>query len=166
MRDSIEEQNRQVKESTFVAMNDPRRPTVAPTEEELPPHLNFTPIENGADRLDRAGDKYEQALTKAMRDGGKALGSQDVGKVNALLLLTERALVPEPGLPRRPWYKNLLSAPGWYTGYAAKSLPGVREAIEGKRWTEAEEQATALGRMLEEAAAAIDRTAEALGRLH
>jgi N-acetylated-alpha-linked acidic dipeptidase len=166
MRDSVEEQNRQVKEGTFVAMNDPRRPTVAPTVEEVPPHLNFTPVENGADRLGRAADKYEEAVTSAMKDGGKALRSEGVARVNALLLLTERALAPEAGLPRRPWYKNLLSAPGWYTGYAAKSLPGVREAIEGKRWTEVEEQAAALGRMLEEEAAAIDRATAALERLH
>jgi N-acetylated-alpha-linked acidic dipeptidase len=166
MRDSVEEQNRQVKESTFVAMNDPRRPTVAPTVEDLPPHLNFTPIENGADRLGRAADKYEEALTGAMKDGGKVLRSDGVARVNALLLLTERALAPEAGLPRRPWYKNLLSAPGWYTGYSAKSLPGVREAIEGKRWREAEEQAATLGQMLEEEAGAIERAAEVLERLH
>jgi len=166
MRDSVEEQNRQVGESVFVAVNDPRRPTVAPTVEELPPHLNFTPIENGTDRLGRAADQYEEALTNAMKDGGKALRSDEVDRVNASLLLTERALAPEAGLPRRPWYKNLLSAPGWYTGYAAKTLPGVREAIEAKRWAEAEEQAATLGRMLEEEAGAIERAAEELERLH
>ncbi len=166
MRDSVEEQNRQVKESTFVAMNDPRRPTVAPTVEDVPPHLNFTPIENGTDRLGRAADKYEEALTSAMKDGGKALRSDGVARVNALLLLTERAVAPPVGLPRRPWYRNLLSAPGWYTGYGAKTFPGVREAIEGKRWAEAEEQAATLGRMLEEVAGAINRAAEELERLH
>jgi N-acetylated-alpha-linked acidic dipeptidase len=166
MRDSVEEQNRQVKESTFVAMNDPRRPTVAPTVEDVPPHLSFTPVENGADRMGRAADKFEEALAIAMKDGGKALRSDGVARVNALLLLTERALAPVTGLPRRSWYKNLLSAPGWYTGYTAKTLPGVREAIEGKRWAEAEEQAAMLGRMLEEEAAAINRAAEELERLH
>jgi N-acetylated-alpha-linked acidic dipeptidase len=166
MRDSVEEQNRQVEEGTFVAMNDPRRPIVAPTVEDVPPHLNFTPIENGVDRLGRAADKYEEALTSAMKDGGKALRSDSVARVNALLLQTERALTPKAGLPRRPWYKNLLSAPGWYTGYAAKTFPGVREAIEGKRWIEAEEQAATLGRTLEEEAEAIERAAEELERLH
>jgi N-acetylated-alpha-linked acidic dipeptidase len=165
-RDSVEEQNRQVGESVFVATNDPRRPTVAPTVEAVPPHLNFTPIENGADRLGRAADQYEKALTNAMKDGGKALRSDEVARVNGSLLRTERALAPEAGLPRRPWYKNLLTAPGWYTGYAAKTLPGVREAIEGKRWAEAEEQAATLGRMLEEEAGAIEGAAEELERLH
>ena len=71
---------------------------------------------------------------------------------------------PTAGLPRRPWYRQLLSAPGWYTGYSAKTLPGVREAIEGKRWSEAEEQAAALGQALEAEAAVLDQAAELLER--
>jgi N-acetylated-alpha-linked acidic dipeptidase len=166
VRDSVEEQNRQAQEGVFVAVNDPRRPTVIPIVEPVPPHLNFTPVENGVDRLGRAADKYEEALTRVTKDGGKALRSDAVVRVNALLLLTERALTPEGGLPQRPWYKNLLTAPGWYTGYSAKTFPGVREAIEGKRWKEAEEQAAALGRMLDEEAGSIDRAAQELARLH
>jgi len=53
--------------------------------------------------------------------------------------------VPGEGLPRRPWYRQLLSAPGLYTGYVAKTMPGVREAIEGKHWDLAEAQAGILG---------------------
>jgi N-acetylated-alpha-linked acidic dipeptidase len=166
MRDSVEEQNRQIEERVFIAMNDPRRPTVAPKVEDLPPHLNFTPIENGIDHMERAADTYEEALTNAMKEAGKALRSDGVARVNALLLQTERALAPKDGLPRRAWYRNLLSAPGWYTGYSAKTFPGVREAIEGKRWEEAEEQAAELGRMLEQEAGAIERAAAELERLH
>jgi N-acetylated-alpha-linked acidic dipeptidase len=166
LRDSVEEQNRQVEEGTFLAINDPRRPTVTPDVEDVPPHLNFTPIENGVDRLSRAADQYEDALTAAMKDDGKMLPSDGIARVNGLLMQTERALTPEAGLPRRPWYKNLLSAPGWYTGYSAKTFPGVREAIEGKRWQEAEEQATALGRMLDQEVAAIARATQELARLH
>jgi N-acetylated-alpha-linked acidic dipeptidase len=165
-RDSLEEQNRQVNESTFLAMNDPRRPTVAPTVVDVPPHLNFTPIENGIDRLGRAADRYEDALIAATKDKGKTLQSGGVARVNALLMQTERALTPEGGLPRRPWYKNLLSAPGWYTGYSAKNFPGVREAMEGKRWQEAEEQGVALGRMLNQEAGSIERAAQELAGLH
>ena len=62
----------------------------------------------------------------------------------------------------RPWYRQLLAAPGWYTGYAAKTMPGVREAIEGKRWAEAETQAAVLGRALEQEAAVLDEAAALL----
>jgi N-acetylated-alpha-linked acidic dipeptidase len=156
-RDSIAEQNRQVEESTFVAANDPRHPTVIPAIEEVPPHLNFAPLENAGDRLARAADRYEMALEPIVKNGGKALASGGTGELNDLLLRTERTVAPSAGLPRRPWYRNLLSAPGWYTGYAPKTLPGIREAIEAKRWQEAEAEVARLAKTVEEEAALIER---------
>jgi N-acetylated-alpha-linked acidic dipeptidase len=160
-RDSIEEQNREIEESTFVAMNDPRRPLVPPTREPVPPFVNFAPLQNGATRLKSATSRFESAYTSAMKDGA-ALDSTRAARVNAALLEAERRLAPAHGLPRRPWYRHLLSAPGWYTGYSPKTMPGVREAIEGKRWSEAEEQAAVLGRALESEAALLDQASEAL----
>ncbi len=165
VRDSIEEQNRQVEESTFVAINDPRRPIVAPTIEQVPPHINLTPLENGVDRLARAAERYEEAVARASQKGGETLRSDAIGKVNALLLQSERTLAPEDGTPRRPWYRHVLSAPGWYTGYSPKTLPGVREAIEAKSWAESEEQAAKLGRVLESEAAVLNQAADALERI-
>ncbi len=67
---------------------------------------------------------------------------------NTALAKVEQALLVEQGLPNRPWYKNVLSAPGMYTGYGAKTLPGIREAVERKRWDEANEQTKVLGSAL------------------
>jgi N-acetylated-alpha-linked acidic dipeptidase len=54
------------------------------------------------------------------------------------MLNIDQTLAPENvGLPGRDWYKNLVYAPGRYTGYEAKTLPGVREAIEDRRWSDA-----------------------------
>ena len=53
------------------------------------------------------------------------------------------------GLPNRPWYRNQIYAPGLYTGYDVKTLPGVRESIEQKQWNLAEEQASRVGKVLE-----------------
>jgi N-acetylated-alpha-linked acidic dipeptidase len=161
-RDSITEQNQQVEESTFVAMNDPRRPLVPPTREPVPPFVNFAPVQNGATRLKSATSRFETAYAAAMKDGGSALDSARVRQVNAALLEAERRLAPSEGLPQRPWYRQLLSAPGWYTGYTPKTMPGIREAIEEKRWAEAEEQAAALGKALEAEAEVLDRAAELL----
>ncbi len=160
-RDSIEEQNRQVGESTFVAMNDPRRPLVPPGREEVPPFLDFAPLQNGATRLKSATARYESAYT-AESKRTVALESARARQHNALLLQAERALAPAEGLPRRPWYRQLIAAPGWYTGYNPKTMPGIREAIEAKRWEEAEHQAAALGTALQAEAAALDRAAELL----
>jgi N-acetylated-alpha-linked acidic dipeptidase len=162
VRDSIEEQNRQVDESLFVAMNDPRRPTVAPVHEPVPPFLDLAPLQNGASRLKDASARFERAYTAAVGGGGTALDSTRIARVNALLGQAERALAPGEGLTQRPWYRQLLSAPGWYTGYNAKTMPGVREAIEGKRWKEAEDGAAALGRALERQAELLDQAAGVL----
>ena len=93
-----------------------------------------------------------------------ALDPAVMREVNALLFETERKLAPPAGLPHRPWYRHLLTAPGWYTGYAPKILPGVREGIEAKRWAEAEAQAAALGQALDDAAETIERAALVLER--
>jgi N-acetylated-alpha-linked acidic dipeptidase len=163
-RDSIEEQNREIEESTFVAINDPRKPMVAPAREEVPPHLNFSPLENAADRLKRAADAYEDALDRIGSKGGP-LTSENTRELNGQLLQVERLLAPERGLPRRPWYRQVLSAPGWYTGYSPKTFPGITEAIEGKRWREGEDEAARLARALDEESAAIERLTDMLGRL-
>jgi N-acetylated-alpha-linked acidic dipeptidase len=164
-RDSIEEQNRQLDDSTFVAINDPRRPIVAPAHEEIPPHLNFTPLENATDRLKRAAQGYEDALDRLAGKADSLLSAGNTVRLNAQLLVVERLLAPESGLPRRPWYREVLSAPGWYTGYSPKVLPGVREAIEGKRWREGETEAARLGKALDDEAAAIERLTEMLKQL-
>jgi N-acetylated-alpha-linked acidic dipeptidase len=159
VRDSIEEQNRQIEESTFVAMNDPRRPLVPPVREDLPPFLNFAPLQNAATRLKSATSRFETAYAAAFAGDGPTLGAGTGDSLDALLLRAEHALAPAEGLPRRPWYRQLISAPGWYTGYGAKTMPGVREAIEAKRWSEAESQAQVLGRALEQEAAILDQAA-------
>jgi N-acetylated-alpha-linked acidic dipeptidase len=162
-RDSLEEQNRQLDESTFVAMTDPRRPLKRPAREAPPPFLNLAPLQNGAGRVESAASRFEQAYANLMKDD-TALDSAGTAGLNTLLFQAERALAAGDGLPRRPWYRQLLAAPGWYTGYSAKTLPGVREAIEARRWAEAEAQAGALGHALETEAALLDRASELLER--
>jgi N-acetylated-alpha-linked acidic dipeptidase len=65
-------------------------------------------------------------------------------------------------LPRRPWFKHQIYAPGFYTGYGVKTLPGIREAIEQHRWEEASEQIGVVAGTLEKTAAQVDRAAAVL----
>jgi N-acetylated-alpha-linked acidic dipeptidase len=162
VRDSIEEQNRQVDESLFVAMNDLRRPTVAPAREPVPPFLDFAPLQNGASRLKEASARFERAYALAMQGGAAPLDTARIARLNALLNQAERALAPPAGLIRRSWYRQLLAAPGWYTGYRPKTMPEVREAIEGKRWKEAEAGAATLGQALERQAGLLEQAAGVL----
>ncbi len=81
------------------------------------------------------------------------------GTLNEKLAQAERHLTNPDGLPRRPWYRHLIYAPGFYTGYGAKTLPGVREGIEEKRYLEAEKEITRVSEALLKYVAAIDAAA-------
>jgi len=164
-QDSVREQNRQIDEGVFTATNDPREPLVPPKREEIPPYLNFAPLDNAVDALTRAADRYQKALTKAEANGGAALTKTDLKALNATLLQSERALTLADGLPRRPWYRHQIYAPGFYTGYGVKTLPGVREAIEQKNWREADDQVPRLARTLGAETDVINRAAEQLEKL-
>jgi hypothetical protein len=82
--------------------------------------------------------------------------------LNLKLLESERKLTDPAGLPRRPWYKHVLDAPGVYTGYEAKTIPGVREAIEQKRWQEADQQIEQVAKVLEGEVELIDSATKEL----
>ncbi len=72
----------------------------------------------------------------------------------------EQALTLPEGLPRRPWFRHQIYAPGFYTGYGVKTVPGVREAVEQKQWTEANRQIEIVSKVIENYAAQVDRAAE------
>jgi N-acetylated-alpha-linked acidic dipeptidase len=164
-RDDIAERNRQIDEGVFPATADPRETSVPPAKEEVPRYLNFTSLDNAQDALTRAADRYAKALTKAQAGDGSALAKPEARALNATLLQTERVLTSAAGLPRRAWYRHLIYAPGFYTGYGVKTLPGVREAIEQKHWQEADEQIDVVSKTLGAAAEVINRAAGQLEKL-
>jgi N-acetylated-alpha-linked acidic dipeptidase len=154
-QDLVRERNRQIEEGVFQAVADPRRPFKAPIAEEVPPAINFAPLENAANGLTRAADRYKKALDAAK---GK-LSADTIAAVNARLIQSERQLIDADGLPRRQWYRHLLYAPGYYTGYAVKTMPGVREGIEQKAYAEAEREVARVAKALDREAALIDAAA-------
>jgi N-acetylated-alpha-linked acidic dipeptidase len=156
------ERNKELEEGVFTATADPRKTSAPPPHEEVPPHLNFAPLENAADALTYAADRYQKALQRVSSHSELQLSSSSLQAVNAKLLESERKLTSPDGLPGRPWYQHLIYAPGQYTGYGAKTMPGVREAIEQKRWKEAEEQIVRVAGVLQDEAALIEGAAEAV----
>jgi N-acetylated-alpha-linked acidic dipeptidase len=163
-RDQIIERNRLIDDGVFAAVNDPRRPRSAPAKEAVPPILNFAPLENGYAALQRTAEAYDRALAKTAADGGSALARASLRDVNAKLIAVERALTLNEGLPNRPWFKNQIYAPGFYTGYGVKTLPAVRESIEQKEWKLADEQIVHVGKVLENAGEAIESATAELAR--
>ena len=92
---------------------------------------------------------------QATENGGAALARAALKDVNDKLIQVERALTLNEGLPNRPWFKNQIYAPGFYTGYGVKTLPAVRESIEQKDWKLADEEIGKVGKVLENTGEAI-----------
>ena len=161
-QEEIRERNQEIDEGMFKATFDPRRPTVAPVREEVPPHLNFAPMQNAVDSLTRSAKHYQQALSQKQASLGDDAVVGKLVVLNRQLMESERKLTNADGLPRRSWYKHLLYAPGVYTGYGVKTVPGVREGIEQKRYTEAEQEIVRVSKALEDESSLIESAAREL----
>jgi N-acetylated-alpha-linked acidic dipeptidase len=164
-RDEIQERNLKIQEGLFEATSDPRETWVTPKKEEIPPHLNFAPLDNAVEDLGRSSAEYQKVLDKVSANGGAVLASASLQEVNELLIQSERKLTTPEGLPGRFWYKHELYAPGAYTGYAAKAIPAVRENLEQKKWKEAEQAAAGVAQVLESESALINTAAAKLSAL-
>ena len=161
-RDDITERNREIEEGVFSATNDPRTPLIAPPTETVPTHLNFAPLDDAVDALTRSAAEYHKAYERANSNGGAALASASLTQVNQLLIESERKLTTTEGLPNRPWFKHQIYAPGFYTGYAVKTIPAVREAIESKQWKQADTAIVVVAQVLQDEAALISSAAAKL----
>ncbi|TAM84485.1 MAG: M28 family peptidase [Acidobacteria bacterium] len=158
------ELNTQIKEGVFSATADPEKTYVAPKPEDIPPFLNFAPLDNGVVALERSADHYQKAVQAAESNGGAALAQASLARVNHLIIAAERKLTRPEGLPGRQWYRHEIYAPGIYTGYDVKTLPAVREAIEQRQWDEAGRQIAIVGKVLDDEAKAIESAASDLER--
>ena len=161
-QDQAKERNRELEDGVFRAINDPRRPTVPPKQETVPPYINFAPLENAADALTKAGDDYNKALAAALKSPPDAA---KLTTLNDRLLTAERLLLNEGGLPTRPYYKHMLYAPGLYTGYAPKTVSGIRESIELKDYKVAGEQVPKVAKAVNDEAAFVESMATELEKL-
>jgi len=158
-QEEIRERNKQIEEGVYTAIADPQKTSVPPPVEAVPIFLNFAPLENALENLDRSAARYASALKKAQANGGAALANASLEKVNTLLIQTERHYTSPDGLPDRPWFRHQIYAPGAYTGYGAKPIAAVREAMDKKDWKLADAQIPRIGRILDDEAAAINDSA-------
>ncbi len=140
MRAETEDEARMARDKTLEIAADPTKPFFAPKLDEAVPHLEFAPLNNAVSRLQKAAKEFDASKSRDDR----------------AVLRLERALTRDAGLPGRPWYKHHIYAPGFYTGYGVKTLPGIREAIEQRKWPEANEQIRIAAKVIEGYAAALD----------
>ena len=112
------------------------------------PYIDFSPILNALSKLEKAAAHIEEIKTKGTAEQLVALNSK--------IYTAEQKLLSETGLPRRPWFKHTIYAPGFYTGYGVKTVPGVREAIEQKNWPETKEQISETAKAIEKLSMFLD----------
>jgi N-acetylated-alpha-linked acidic dipeptidase len=158
------EKNREIEEGVFTASDDPKHKTVPPPTEAVPPFLDLAPLQNGLAALQTASARYDKAFEHAKAADGSIPARLSLGALNADLIAVERSLTLSDGLPGRSWFQNQIYAPGLYTGYGVKTLPGVRESIEQKQWKLAQEQIVRVGGVLENAGERIQSAAAELDR--
>jgi N-acetylated-alpha-linked acidic dipeptidase len=149
-QDEIRDTNRNLADGVYAAVNDPRRPRVAPKQEPMPPALDFAPLERAAAALFESARAYESAVKSAH------LSTAAIKSVDDKLLRAEQQFIDREGLPHRDWYRHLLYAPGFYTGYGVKTLPGVREAIEQGEYDLAAREMTRATNAIRKEAAWLD----------
>jgi N-acetylated-alpha-linked acidic dipeptidase len=167
----IGEERQRAQDSVYAIVRDPRDPVGAPRVQTPPPRFDFAPLLDAQDSLSAAAARFEKAYA-AWQDGGSAAqgagragdgGSADLSAVNHRLMRAERVLMLREGLKNRPWFRHSLYAPGFYTGYGVKTMPGIREAIEQGEWSNVNgeiarvtEALNAEGALLKEAASLLE----------
>ena len=132
-KDNTEVENQLIQSHDYTLASDPTKTYIVPIAKAEVPFLDFSPLQNALTNLHRSADTLNHVSANALKSTG------DHDNLNKALYQAEQQLLIT-GLPRREWYKHVLYAPGFYTGYGVKTLPGIREAIEQRNFKEAQEQ--------------------------
>ncbi len=133
MRAETNAENKLIKEGFFDLAKDPQHTLANPQIKESVPFLDFSKLDNAMTQLEATSTVLTTLLGQSL-----ALDPIKMQLLNDVLFHAEQQLLDENGLPRRPWYKHMIYAPGLYTGYGVKTIPGVREGIEQRNWKEAQ----------------------------
>ncbi len=143
MRTETETENKMSNEKLFQLAMDPKKQFALPVPKKQVPYLNFSNLENSMAKLKVASEEFQKSYSKSSQ-----LTPDKQKQLNTILYKAERSLLQEKGLPRRSWYRHQVYAPGFYTGYGVKTLPGIREGIEERNWTEAQQHIEIVSRTI------------------
>jgi N-acetylated-alpha-linked acidic dipeptidase len=152
LRESTSIQNEIIRKKYWVIAADTSRLLSPAAAKQEVPFLDFSSLENSIAALGKATDHAYEIMLKA------GLNKNQTDSLNRKLYRAEQELLLDQGLPLRPWYKHVLYAPGYYTGYSVKTLPGIRESIEQRDVRQAEIE-------IRRAASSVNRLAAYLSAL-
>ena len=133
-RENTALENELIKTKQYTLAADPLKKLKMPVAKAEVPFIDFSPLQNALSALEKSSNQLADAWSKSIASSG------DHDALNKSLYQAEQQLLYANGLPRRPWFKHTIYAPGFYTGYGVKTMPGIREAIEQRDWKEAQEQ--------------------------
>ena len=150
IRKSTKSLNDLLDNNDFAISSNPKKTYLPPKRLLQVPEFDFKPLDAALARLSTSAWKYEEALLKFQKG---SLSPERKSKINALLRNVDQAFINSKGLPRRDWFKNMMYAPGYYTGYGVKTLPGIREGLEERKWNE-------VRLYIKEVSKALDRASE------
>ncbi|MFT3932297.1 MAG: transferrin receptor-like dimerization domain-containing protein [Chitinophagaceae bacterium] len=150
LRETTAVENQLIKEKRYAYALDPKEKITPPVIKDEVPFLNFAGLQNAMSEFEKASKHLSETLSS-----GK-LTAEQKNAINKKLYRAEQQLLTEKGLPRRGWYKHSIYAPGFYTGYGVKTLPGIREALEQRNWKEAQENADTDATVIKNFAAYLD----------
>jgi N-acetylated-alpha-linked acidic dipeptidase len=150
MREETRSANQMITSGMLQAVQDPTETFTPPPVREPVPFLNFAPLQNAIARLNVSARRVKSEPHKSSTIERKR-------QIDQTLFGTERLLIRPQGLPRRDWFRHQIYAPGFYTGYGVKTLPGIREAIEQRNWVEAQQQIEITAQTIVGFAEALDR---------
>ena len=157
MRSETEQTNTLLQGNYYKLASDPTKTFVQPLPKGTVPYLDFSALQNAMANLKSSVARYDSVSQSASQKSDRV-----ALKLNSMLLQSERKLMAEGGVPSRGWYKHAIYAPGYYTGYGVKTLPGLREAIENRDWKLAQQQAQVIAEVINNYSANIDAAAALL----
>jgi N-acetylated-alpha-linked acidic dipeptidase len=162
----IAARTRALADSSYALASDPRTPTLPPAAETAPPRFDFAPLVAAQDSLSAAAARFESSYDAWESRSSSGAGAAAVfDSLNTRIMDSERAFLSPEGLKNRPWYKDLLYAPGYYTGYGVKTMPGIREALEQGEWSDVDGEIQREAGALLRATATVDQAAAMLKRV-
>jgi N-acetylated-alpha-linked acidic dipeptidase len=159
LADGMRSKNRELvkllDDDSYKLTSNPDKPRAAPPRTADVPFLNFAELDNAVAKLEQSAKSFDKEYAR--------LGAADPGngaaiaRVNSMLAVLEQNLTDPKGLPGREWFQHMIYAPGAHTGYGVKTLPGIREAIEERRWDEANQYLGVVAHALNAYSGQLDR---------
>ncbi|MEO8742722.1 MAG: transferrin receptor-like dimerization domain-containing protein [Lysobacteraceae bacterium] len=155
-RKDTAEQHKLLDAHAFELVSDPSRPVAPPERDSDVPAIDLAPLEQAAKSLKLSAQAFDDAYAARAADGFQ-MPSEKQHDIDTAMGRMEQALTDPNGLPGRGWYRHMVYAPGLLTGYGVKTLPGVREAIESRRWDQANKYAVITAKVLDGYRAQLDQ---------